>query len=259
MIQLTINGKRVEAREGEMLLAVIRRQGIDIPALCHHEAVEPFGACRLCLVEITKESWKGWKGYVTSCLYPVESELIVSTHSEKVVDARRTLIDLQLARCPNSPEIRAMAEHYGLSRTSFEAQPDSDNCILCGLCTRICDAMGFAAISTVDRGHGKRIAPPLDEPPPDCVGCLACAQNCPTNVIPFTQTGNRRTIWGKEFELIQCQQCGKTTIPKAFAEALSKMRNIPAAYFEICDDCHRRETAAGMGRIAAWSRKEAAS
>ncbi len=76
MLHLTINGKVVKAEQGEMLLAVIRREGIEIPALCHHEAVEPFGACRLCTVEITKEEWDGWSNFVTSCLYPVENDLI---------------------------------------------------------------------------------------------------------------------------------------------------------------------------------------
>ena len=255
MVHLTINGKVVKASEGEMLLAVIRREGIDVPAICHHEAVEPFGACRLCTVEITKEEWDGWSNFVTSCLYPVENDLIVSTHSPKVVQLRRTLVDLQLARCPNSPEIRQLAEEYGITKTSYEEIPDGDNCILCGLCTRICDQMGFAAISTVGRGHGKKVAPPLDEAPPDCVGCLSCALNCPTNVIEFTDEGNVRTIWKKQFELISCAKCGKKTITKEFAEALSESRNIPIDYFEICDECHRKKLVQTMGRISSWSRE----
>ena len=65
MVTVTINGKHVHAKEGEMLLAVLRREKIDVPALCHHEAVEPYGACRLCMVEITKSEWKGWTDMVT--------------------------------------------------------------------------------------------------------------------------------------------------------------------------------------------------
>ncbi|MBD3332548.1 2Fe-2S iron-sulfur cluster binding domain-containing protein [candidate division GN15 bacterium] len=259
MVHLTIDGTRVQAKEGEMLLKVIKQLGIDVPSLCDHDAVEPFGACRLCLVEITKQSWDGWKKYVTSCLYPVEDGLIVNTQAEKVVEARKTLIDLQLARCPGSPEIQQLAADYGITQTSYEPKIDSDNCILCGLCTRICEHMGFAAISTVDRGPDRRIASPLDEPPPDCIGCLACAINCPTNVIPYTEKGNKRTIWDKEFELITCSKCGRKTITRDFARALSKMRDIPEAYFEVCDACHRAETATNMGRIAGWSRREEAA
>lgn len=253
MVHLTINGKVIKAQKGEMLLAVIRRENINIPALCHHEAVEPFGACRLCTVEITKEEWNGWKNYVTSCLYPVEEGLIVSTHSPKVIELRRTLIDLQLARCPGSPEIRQLAEEYGLTKSSFQEIPDSDNCILCGLCTRICDQMGFAAISTIGRGHSKKVAPPLEEAPPDCVGCLACALNCPTDVIKFKDEGETRTIWDKRFELISCSRCGKKTITRDFARALSELKNIPPDYFEICDECHRKELAQTMGKISSWS------
>jgi len=246
----------VQAEEGEMLLAVIRRMGIDIPALCHHEAVEPFGACRLCTVEITKESWNGWKNYVTSCLYPVEQDLIVHTHSAKVIELRKTLIDLLLARCPGSPEIREMAAQYGVNETSYEPVVNGDNCILCGLCTRICSRLGFNAISTVGRGHTKEVAPPMKEAPPDCVGCLSCALNCPTHVIKFTDVNGKRTIWGKTFELLTCKECGATTITREFAEALSERRGIPMEYFEKCDACHRKELSLTMGAVVGWAREE---
>jgi NADH dehydrogenase/NADH:ubiquinone oxidoreductase subunit G len=257
MVELTINGRVVHANEGEMLLAVCRREGFRIPALCHHEAVEPFGACRLCMVEITKKEWKGWSNYVTSCLYPVEKNLIVLTDSPKVIELRKTVLDLQLARCPKSPEIRQLAAEYGINQTNYEPVPDGDNCILCGICTRICEKMGFSAISTVGRGHDKFVGTPLREAPPDCVGCLACSLNCPTHVIPYTDNGSTRIIWGKTFELIKCSKCGKPTITRDFAESLSKTRSIPAEYFEVCDECHRREISLTMGSIANWEREAA--
>ena len=259
MVTVTINGRVVQAHEGEMLLAVIRRQGIDVPALCHHEAVEPFGACRLCMVEITHKDWGGWTGYVTSCLYPVEEGLIVQTHSAKINELRKTVLDLQLARCPNSPEMRQLAAEYGVTQTSYEVVAGGDNCILCGLCTRICARMGFSAIATVGRGHHKEIAPPLRQAPPDCVGCLACAENCPTNVISFEDINSLRKIWGREFERIACSKCGKAGITKAFADALAAARQIPREYFDICDDCHRRDLSLTMGSIAAWNRQEVKS
>ena len=106
MVHLTINGRVVQATEGEMLLDVIRRLEIDVPAICHHNSVEPFGSCRLCTVEITRADWNGWKNYVTSCLYPVADGLIVSTHNEPVNEIRRTLLDLYLARHPQSLTMR---------------------------------------------------------------------------------------------------------------------------------------------------------
>jgi len=256
MVHITINGRVVQAEQGEMLLTVFRREGIHVPALCEHQAVEAFGACRLCTVEITKQEWKGWKNYVTSCLYPVEDGLIVQTDCETVVELRKTLLDLQLARHPNTPLIQNLAAEYGILKTSYEEIPDGDDCILCGLCTRICDRMGFTAISTVGRGHGKKVAPPLDEPPPDCVGCLACAQCCPTGFIKFTDLGPKREIWGKQFELVTCTGCGRPTITTEFADRLSETRQIPREYFDLCDECHRKETAATMGRITNWSREE---
>ncbi len=255
MVRLTINGKVVKASEGEMLLTVIRREQIDVPALCHHEAVEPFGACRLCIVEITRNEWKGWCDYVTSCLYPVAEGLIVNTHAPKVNELRKTILDLYLARHPKCPEIIELAGEYGVTQTSYETVADGDNCILCALCTRICDRMGFHAISTVGRGHGKEVAAPLREAPPDCTGCLSCAKNCPTNFIEYKIKKGSLTIWDRKFELLVCTRCGKETITREFAEYLAGNRDIPADYFEICDDCHRKELAATMGRIASWERE----
>jgi bidirectional [NiFe] hydrogenase diaphorase subunit len=256
MITVTINGKLVRAKEGEMLLAVLRREKIDIPALCHHEAVEPYGACRLCMVEITHKAWNNWKGMVTSCLYPVEDGLIVQTHTGDLIELRKTILDLYLARCPNTPEIQDLAAQYGVMQTSFEPVAEPNDCILCGLCTRICDRMGFAAISAVNRGHGREIAPPLKNAPPDCVGCLACALNCPTNYIKYSDIGHTREIWGKKFELLRDARTGQLTITREFAEYLSKHRNIPQDYFELNDESHRKETALSLGKIAVWSREE---
>ena len=253
-VTLTINGKLVQAESGEMLLAVIKRLGIDVPHTCDHNAVEPYGACRLCTVEITKKEWDGWKNQVTSCLYPVEEGLIVSTHTPELIDIRKTLIDLFLARSPKAKLIRDMAAEYGITQTSYQEIPDGDDCILCGLCTRICDQMGFHAISSVNRGHGKEIAPPLGEPPPDCVGCLACAQICPTDFIKWEDKAGRRRIWERDFELVTCEQTGQPTITKAFAEHLVKHRGIPEDYFRINDLSHRKELALTMGKISQWDR-----
>jgi len=256
MVNITINGKMVQAFEGEMLLEAIRRENIDIPALCHHEAVEPYGACRLCMIEITKDEWDGWKNHVTSCLYPVEEGLIVSTHTPTVIELRKTILDLYLANSPKSTVIRKLAAEYGVTKTSYEEVPDGTDCILCGLCTRICDKMGFSAISAVNRGHGREIAPPLNEPPPDCVGCLSCAYICPTNYIKFEDKGFTRKIWGRKFKVLKCEKTGQPTITEEFADYLSKNRNIPKEYFKVNDLTHRKELALKMGQITNWDREE---
>lgn len=256
MLTLTINGKRVQAREGEMLLAAIRRESIDIPTLCQHDAVEPYGGCRLCMVEITREDWDGWTKEVTSCLYPVEDGLIVTTHSKNLIELRKTLLDLYLARNPKAELIQRMASDYGITHTSYQEVPDSDTCILCAICTRICDAMGFGAISTVNRGHGREIAPPNWQAPPDCVGCLACAKNCPTGFIEYSENGDTLEIWGKTFEILKCEKTGRPTITREFAEYLSEHRDIPPEYFNVNDETHRKELALTMGRISRWDVEE---
>lgn len=249
MVNLTINGKAVQAEKGEMLLAVIERMGINIPAICHHDAVEPTGNCRLCMVEITKKDWDGWKKSVTSCLYPVEEGLIVQTHTDELHEIRKTLLDLQLANCPNSAVVQKMAAEYGVHKTSFEVQPEGDDCIMCYACTRICEVLGRSAIVPVDRGHNKVIAPPFGEEPEECIGCLSCAHICPTDHIKWHDKSGMRVIWDKKFELIECKECGKRTITREFADYLIKERDLPEEYFDICDDCKRKETAKKFGSL----------
>ncbi|MCK5128051.1 MAG: (2Fe-2S)-binding protein [candidate division Zixibacteria bacterium] len=249
MVLIQINGKMVKAHEGEMVLSVLRREGIEVPALCDHQALEPGGSCRLCMVEITKADWDGWTKNVTSCLYPVEEGLIVSTHSEGVLEIRRNILDMLLARCPNSDVIQKLAEEHGVMKTSFDTLPDSDNCIMCYACTRVCEVLGKSAISAVMRGHKKVIASPFGDAPPDCIGCLSCAHICPTNVILWKDENGKRTIWNKSFDLITCKKCGKETISREFADYLLEQRDIPADYFETCDDCKRMELAFKMGGL----------
>ena len=250
-VTITINGKLVKAKKGEMLLSVIRREGIDVPALCDHPAIEPSGNCRLCTVEFTKDGWDGWKKYVTSCLYPVEEGMIVSTHSQKCIEIGKTILDLQLANSPHSEVIQKLAAEHGIENSSYEIDPEGDNCIMCYACTRICEVLGKNAIMPTQRGHEKVISPPLglDKEPPDCIGCLSCAQICPTDFIEWTDKNGKRTIWNKTFDLIKCVKCGKEMITYDFASYLIKERNLPANYFEVCDDCKRIETAEKMGML----------
>jgi len=257
MVNLRINGKNVQAREGEMLLAVIKRLGIKIPAQCQHEAIEPTGNCRLCMVEITREDWGGWKKCVTSCLYPVEEGLIVETHNDKLFEIRKTILDLQLARSPHSEYLQKMAEEYGLEKSSYPVEPDGDNCIMCYACTRICELLGKSAISPTQRGHNKIIAGPFGEAPPDCIGCLSCAHICPTDHIKWNDEGDIRTIWNKNFNLITCKKCGGKTITRELADYLIEKRSLPPAYFDLCDKCKRHETAIKMGSLVIKAREAA--
>lgn len=252
---LTINGKRVKGEPGEYLLATARRAGISIPTLCEHKAVEPFGSCRLCVVEVTRESWKGWKGIMTACLYPAAEGLIVETDSERVRHVRRNVLDLLLARCPESALIQKLAAEHGVHETSFTPRESPDLCILCGLCTRVCESAATAAISTVKRGHDREVGTPWGGPPPDCIGCLACAHICPTGHITHRDRGLTREIWGRTFELARCAGCGKPLpITQDQAAFLAKRQAMDPRYFSRCPECQRQETAGTLGRLARWSK-----
>jgi len=244
MPRLVIDGKTVVAQEGTFLLQAARDAGIDVPTLCDHPAVEPYGGCRLCVVDVTRPEWDGWSKMVVSCLFPVEDGIIVSTRSERVMETRQVVLDLLLARSPETPLIRDLAARHGIERTSYVPNPEPTDCILCGLCTRICDRLGTSAISSASRGVGREIAPPFNEPPPDCIGCLACAEICPTGFIAYEATPSRRVIWNKEFEMLRCPTCGQAHITMAQAEYHDERNGVPARYFETCDACKRREQAA---------------
>jgi bidirectional [NiFe] hydrogenase diaphorase subunit len=252
---MTINGRRVEARDGEYVLAAARRAGIEIPTLCEHKAVEPFGSCRLCMVEVTKESWKGWKGLMTACLYPAAPDLIIETDSERVLHVRRNVLDLLLARCPESELIQRLAAEHGVQQTSFTPRDEADLCILCGLCTRICEQSATAAISTIKRGHEREIGTPWGTMPPDCIGCLACAHICPTGHIAFTEAGTTRGIWGRSFELQRCSDCG-APLPITVEQAsfLAKRQAMDASYFARCEPCQRKGAARTFARLARWQK-----
>jgi heterodisulfide reductase subunit A-like polyferredoxin/ferredoxin len=181
MIPVTIDGQLVEVEEETTILDAARRLGIQIPALCHHPALEPYGACRLCTVEIT---YDGWSRLVTSCNYPIRREMDVQTASEKVLTGRKMLAELLLARCPNSPEVQELAAGYGVTEPRFELDSPDELCYLCGLCVRICEELiGQSAISFVGRGVEREVGAPFLKFSDDCIVCGACEFICPTGAI----------------------------------------------------------------------------
>jgi len=247
-INLEINGRAYQSREGKTILEAAREAGIQIPTLCHSDALEDVGACRLCVVEITHDDWKGWKGLVTACLYPVEEGLEVTTDNAEVQRARKTVLDLLLARCPTSDVIRRLAAEYGVTQTSYKPSDLKTTCILCGLCVRVCEAKGASAIGTAGRGIQKRIAIPFKQPPPDCIGCASCAHICPTNTIKFEDKDGVRKIWGHTFEMVRCTACGQPIMPEVQMEFEAKRSGLSPEYFTICPDCSQAKTVETLGK-----------
>jgi coenzyme F420-reducing hydrogenase beta subunit len=178
-VSLKIDNQEVKAKEGSTILEVARNLGIKIPTLCYLKSLSPYGSCRLCSVEVVDKSGKS--RIVTSCNYPVEEGLVVCTASEKIVETRRTLLDMLLARCPKVPKIQEMALEYGIQKSSFWSEDENEDCILCGLCSRVCDELvGVHAIDFAKRGVEREVTTPYHELSNECIGCGACATVCPT-------------------------------------------------------------------------------
>jgi len=178
-INLTIDGKKVTAAEGMTLLEAASSVGIEIPALCHHEKLAPFGGCRLCMVELDMGSWTK---LVVSCVYTVEKDLVVTTRSEKLNRIRKNILELLLAHAPDSPRLEKLAEEYGADKHRFEQ--DASFCIHCGLCVRYCaEVVGKHAVGFIDRGIRKEISFIPEIAAKECNDCKECFPLCPTSYL----------------------------------------------------------------------------
>jgi heterodisulfide reductase subunit A len=177
MIPLTINDQRIEVAEGTTLLQAIEQAGVKIPTLCHHKALTPYGACRLCLVEVHVPQRAAT--VQAACSYPALGGLSILTHSERVLRARRIVAELLLARCPDSEIIRHIAADLGVHEPRIRKK--NDDCVYCGLCVRMCqERMGRVAIGFSGRGPRKKLEPPYGKHNPLCWTCGACTFICPT-------------------------------------------------------------------------------
>jgi len=192
MMTLHINGLPVSVEEGTTLLEASQFMGFPIPTLCHKEGLSPYGACRLCLVEIGE----GPKAkLVSSCTYSAEEGLQVRTASSRVIQARRIILELLLASCPQSKTIQDLASAYGIHHQRFKQE--YENCILCGLCVRMCEEQMMAkAIGFRSRGEKRSIGTPFDIQSEDCRRCGACLYICPTCELRCTYTEPERVICG---------------------------------------------------------------
>ena len=203
-IHIKINGKPAEANKGEYLLDTIERQGIKIPTLCHIKGMFPSGACRMCLVEL-----EGSGKLITSCSYPVEDGMSIFTHSPKVVEARKTIVELLLSNHPDdclycarnkNCELQNFADDfnirlrktkgnkndYNLDIAGLSLERDPDKCVLCGRCIRICEeTIGVTAIDFINRGSKTIVGTAFNKGlnTSSCVNCGQCLMVCPTGAI----------------------------------------------------------------------------
>lgn len=239
MVTLTIDGREVQAEEGKSILEVAGENNIYIPALCHHEAVAPYGACRLCMVEIVR---RGRERLVASCLYPVEDGLVVKTDSPRITNLRRMVTELLLARCPDSEVLQDLASKLGVDTERFKPEEGNRKCILCALCTRACqEVVGVSAISLVNRGVNRQMATPFYDFSEACIACGSCAEVCPTQAIDIEDVGDTRIITmphsTMEFKLKRCNICGRYWAPARQLDYIIKKADLPADAFDLCPDC----------------------
>ncbi len=222
MVKITIDGFDFEVPRGITILEVARRNGFAIPTLCYHEALEPIGSCRLCLVELGR-SENG--DVVSSCTYPVEEDgLVVHTETPSVLQARKMNLSLLLARCPGVKCLQDLAYSWWVDSSALPVVGDYDEeCILCGRCVGVCrEAIGKDAISFAFRGVDRRVCSPFDQHPEDCIGCTACAYVCPTGAVKVTEQEGRRFIapWKSDLPLARCENCG---VPVATVETANSL------------------------------------
>lgn len=192
MIEFKLNGLDVSVEEGSTLLDAASFYGFPIPTLCHMEGLSPYGACRLCVVEIGEE---GHTKLVTSCTYPVEPGLNVRTASNRVVRARKMILELLLASCPQSKTIQDLAAAHEVRQQRF--RQEYEDCILCGRCVRMCEEQMMAkAIGFRGRGENRSIGTPFDMKSEVCRLCGGCMYICPACELRCTYNEPEKAICG---------------------------------------------------------------
>jgi formate dehydrogenase alpha subunit len=228
-VNVTIDGQKIQAQAGQTILEVAESVGIKVPTLCHHPALEPIGACRVCLVEVARQ-----RTLQPSCTFQVTEGMEVLTHSPKVEDARRFVLELILSDHPldcmtceqaGNCELQDLAYEYGIQQTRFpgvqheyeidESNPfyirDYDKCILCRRCVRACNELnGVEAIGVIQRGFDSKIGTAFDGLMQDsvCEFCGMCTEVCPTGALVPKMRQHQGRSWEFTKVATTCPYCG---------------------------------------------------
>ncbi len=234
MLNIVIDGNKVKAEEGSTILENVQALKIDIPTLCHHKELTPFGACRLCSVEVkTNGKWQ----LATSCNTPVESGMEIATSSDKAKESRKAAAQLLYYKYPETQAVKEIAQKLGVDVSPEVAE--GHDCILCGLCVRTCqEIVGVGALTFQDRGRGRdNDEPKIIFDPNVCIGCGSCAYVCPTGYVQMETDGDRRIIWDKVFKMVPCPVCGRFFAPEDQLKYISKTTGVPFSELATCVDC----------------------
>jgi heterodisulfide reductase subunit A2 len=228
MVLVIIDSKEYEAAPDEIVLEICKKNNIFIPTLCHHPSITPYSSCRLCIVEVTQ---KGKTKLTASCSLPVKEGMVIATNSPRVQSGRKILMELYLARCPTSEQIKELASKLGVQKTRFKTYTDPDNkCILCGLCVRVCDeVMKVKALGFAHRGAKREIAVPFQEFSHVCMTCGACAFVCPTQCINLSKLSPNKPV-----PLISDFDAGMAQRGAIYTQFPQAIPNVPVIDKEAC-------------------------
>ena len=245
-VKIMIDNRQVRVPEGTTILKAASLVDIKIPTLCHHEELSPSGSCRICIVEISRPDQNPDRSWIDSaCIYPASEGLHIRTNSPRVVRERKLILELLLSRAPDSPRIREMAMEYGISETKFtSADNGKSNCILCGLCVRVCNELIKAnAIGLSRRGVKKEVTSPFMVAGSLCIGCMACVAVCPTGVIEFVIENEKlkKEDWGVALDMIFCPDCGKPVGTSIQMEQLKENITVTDEFLSYCPACRRKK------------------
>ncbi len=234
MVNITIDGRKVTAKEGASVLESVRALKIDIPTLCYHKDLSPFGACRLCMVEVKAD---GKWTLTASCTTPVEEGMEIRTASDKVKESRKFAAGMLYYKYPGDKTVRDIAAKLGVE--ICVSDKNSQDCVLCGLCVRACrEVVEANALTFVDRGLDRNVEDPKVEFNPEvCIGCGSCAYVCPTGYVKMEDTGKTRLIWDKVFKMATCSKCGRYFAPVDQLAKISEKTGVPMSKLMVCVSC----------------------
>lgn len=213
MVQIVVNGQRLEAEEDHTVLEVLRHHQIKVPTLCYHPALKPSGSCKLCSVEVVGKS--GRPTAMLSCILKVRDGLEVQTEGEVVAKARARAFRNLLQMAPQSRHLLDLAAQFGI-----DTGPPPDGCVRCRLCIRVCKEIIGAAALRMETRDGRPFVAAVEG---HCIGCGTCANICPTKVIQVSDRDGIRTISIRDevigiHALERCDACGTLFATRKFLQ-----------------------------------------
>lgn len=258
MHTITIDGKKIKVKNDTTILEAARRAGIWIPTLCHNQTLTPTAACRICMVELVQD--KNRSKLVTACNYPIRGDIEVHVDSPRAVKARKGILELLLARSPESEELKLLAQRMEVRGTQYPTVTESQrNCILCGLCVNVCEeVIGCSAIGFAGRGVDRFVTTPFRLASESCIACGACAVVCPVGTIRIRihhDTGEAEiSPFKSKVKLLHCEECGKQMVTEPVGNATMKNTGIDWEEFKkrarLCPECRRKHSAASLALVA---------